>query len=78
MNTSSIRSLGLSNAFILNFYHNGKLHMEEDACPFALREDLEYWGLDEFSFESCCQNKYLKSKDDVQQEIRNHLEPTKA
>ena len=40
---------------ILNFYRTGKLHVQDDMCVLAFRDDLEFWGLSEFNLETCCQ-----------------------
>ena len=40
---------------ILNFYRTGKLHIQDDMCVLAFRDDLEFWGLSEFNLENCCQ-----------------------
>ncbi|XP_071750280.1 potassium voltage-gated channel protein Shab [Lepeophtheirus salmonis] len=36
----------------------------------AFSEDLDYWGIDEVYFESCCQNKFNARKDHVIEEMK--------
>ena len=55
---------------ILNFYHTGKLHLVDDICLMSFHNDLNYWGINEFYLEICCQNKFQQKKDEVSEEIR--------
>ena len=32
---------------VINFYRTGKLHLGEEGCPVAFKQDLEYWNIDE-------------------------------
>ena len=47
---------------ILNFYRTNKLHVVDEMCVMAFSADLEYWQIDEYWLESCCQVKKFKLK----------------
>ena len=42
-------------------------------CVMAFSADLEYWGVDEFDLELCCQNKYNTRKEHVEEEMGKEL-----
>ena len=55
---------------VLNLYRTGKLHLVDDVCTFSFHDDLLYWGIDEYSFESCCHLKYQQRKEAALEEMR--------
>ena len=36
---------------ILNLYQNGKLHVNHSDCVYFIRDELEYWQIDEYSLD---------------------------
>jgi hypothetical protein len=67
---------------ILHFYQTGKLHLMDEGCVLAIRDDLSYWGIDEFYFEECCHFKYYQRKENILDEIKRtndeELEPVQV
>lgn len=63
-----------SFATILQFFRTGKLHLTDDLCILSFKEDLEFWGVDECFFESCCYLKYHQRKEIILEEIRKEEE----
>ncbi|VDL89087.1 unnamed protein product [Schistocephalus solidus] len=55
---------------ILNFYRTRALHLVEDMCVVAFKDDLDYWGVNELFLHPCCQQKYYQRKEIVEDEIR--------
>lgn len=44
--------------FILNFYRTGQLHYPKNECSEAYREELEFFGIEPNSINSCCWEVY--------------------
>ncbi|VDO11291.1 unnamed protein product [Rodentolepis nana] len=55
---------------ILNFYRTRVLHMVEDICVVAFKDDMEYWGINELYLHPCCQQRYHQRREIVEDEIR--------
>ena len=53
---------------ILNYFQTDKLHVSITECVLFLKDELEYWQIDEYAFQSCCQVVYhdkLESADEL-------------
>ena len=44
---------------MLDFYRVRSLHLTSDVCAVALKEDLEFWGINEIYLDPCCALKYF-------------------
>ncbi|XP_060724569.1 potassium voltage-gated channel subfamily S member 2 [Tachysurus vachellii] len=44
--------------YVFHFYHTGKLHIMEELCIFSFCQEIEYWGINEFFLDSCCNYLY--------------------
>ena len=54
---------------ILNYYVNGKLHIDSSLCVISIGDELKYWKIDEDLISNCCEWSYSDKKDDVQNDI---------
>jgi len=54
---------------ILNFYRTGKLHIADEMCILAFRDDLDYWRIPEQYMETCCLDKFLAKKELIIEEM---------
>ncbi|CAL1585580.1 unnamed protein product [Knipowitschia caucasica] len=48
---------------VLNFYRTGHIHTMEELCVFSFSQEIEYWGICEFSIGNCCSNWYHERKE---------------
>ncbi|CAH8491145.1 unnamed protein product [Dicrocoelium dendriticum] len=66
----SARSFGA----ILGLYRTGHLHILDDVCVIALKDDLDYWGISEHSLDACCMQRYYRRKEQMDDEIKKTYE----
>nr|CAH8868970.1 unnamed protein product [Trichobilharzia regenti] len=59
---------------ILGVYRTGHLHFLEDICVLAFKNDLFYWGINEYQLETCCFYKYYQKKEQVEEELKKTRE----
>lgn len=62
---------------ILDYYRTGKLHLSDELCVMAFKEDLDYWEIDDYNLDSCCQQRYHQKRDNVFEEMKKELESLK-
>ena len=55
---------------ILNYYRSGKMHFLDNTCPLAIKDELEYWGLNEIDFEKFCSLNFYLKKENCLEEIQ--------
>ncbi|UJR10122.1 hypothetical protein I4U23_014344 [Adineta vaga] len=63
---------------VINFYRTGKLHLVDDICVISFHDELNYWGIDEYYLELCCQNRYHQKKDHVLEEMKKEADLLKV
>ena len=59
---------------ILNFYRTGSLHLTKNICAVSIKNELDYWCIDESYFEPCCYPEYMARKDKSLRQIRKYRE----
>ncbi|OWF40279.1 potassium voltage-gated channel protein Shaw-like [Mizuhopecten yessoensis] len=52
--------------YILNFYRIGKLHVPISLCGPLLREELDFWEIDDKDIEMCCWVHYISFEDTLE------------
>uniref|UniRef100_A0A6G1SML2 Potassium voltage-gated channel protein Shab n=1 Tax=Aceria tosichella TaxID=561515 RepID=A0A6G1SML2_9ACAR len=62
---------------ILDYYRTGKLHLTDELCVMAYKDDLDYWEIEDYNLDSCCQQRYHQRRDNVFEEMKKELESLK-
>lgn len=59
---------------ILNFYSTGKLHLTNPECVRFIKNELDYWQINEFVFDSCCEYVYFEKLYEINKIIQTEDE----
>lgn len=62
---------------VLDYYRTGKLHLSDELCVMAFKEDLDYWEIEDYNLDSCCQQRYHQRRDNVFEEMKKEMESLK-
>ena len=54
---------------ILNYYQTKRLHLNNDQCVLFIKSELEYWCIEEYLLQSCCQAFYCDKLEDLNEII---------
>ena len=61
-------------SMVINYLAMDKMHYGEGVCPHLIAEELEYWGLDEYLFDDCCNDRYWSTKDSIDDKVSKEKE----
>ena len=51
---------------VLNYNLNKRLHISHKECVYFIRDELEYWQIDEFVLENCCKIIYFDKLEEIE------------
>jgi hypothetical protein len=58
---------------ILNYYREGKLHINDNICPNVLQLELEYWEIDEPNMDLYCEEKLYHKQQAINEVLENYM-----
>lgn len=56
---------------ILSYYTTNSLHISHSECVHFIRDELEYWQIDEYALSSCCKLIYFEKCDEIDDLVDN-------
>lgn len=59
---------------IIDYYRTGKLHLPDELCVISYKDDLDYWQIEDYNLDSCCQQRYHQRRDNVFEEMKKEME----
>lgn len=62
---------------VLDYYRTGKLHLADELCVMSFKDDLDYWEIEDYNLDSCCQQRYHQRRDNVFEEMKKEMESLK-
>lgn len=52
--------------WILDYYRTGTLHFPDNVCGASLRQELQYWKIEEDEVSECCWKAYYQYQDEME------------
>jgi hypothetical protein len=58
---------------ILNYYREGKLHINDNICPNVLQLELDYWEIDQPNMDLYCEEKLYHKQQAINEVLENYM-----
>ncbi|KAL5016665.1 hypothetical protein ScPMuIL_006254 [Solemya velum] len=52
--------------WILDYYRTGQLHFPDNVCGASLRQELQFWNIEEEEVSECCWKSYYQYQDEME------------
>ena len=62
---------------IIDYYLTGKLHIKNTYCVYSLKDELNFWKIDEDEIDLCCKLNYFQQITEVEAQIEFERNATK-